>query len=70
MERALTLTVQSRDGMRLQALLNPPAGVDTPLVVLLHGWLGRADAPCLRRASAGRAGRPRPAPGGAECEFR
>ncbi|MEQ8858094.1 MAG: alpha/beta fold hydrolase [Pseudomonadales bacterium] len=48
-ERAETVTIPCRDGVRLQALVNPVAGA--PLVVLIHGWLGRADSPYLRRAS-------------------
>jgi len=51
---AETVTVPCRDGIRLQALLNrADDGVaDGPLIVLIHGWLGRADSPYLRRAAA------------------
>ncbi len=48
-ERAEPVTIPCRDGVRLQALVNPVPGA--PLVVLIHGWLGRADSPYLRRAS-------------------
>jgi len=74
-ERAETVTISCRDGVRLQALVNlaqgapqqdgtvgsadtdpaaapePPAPRTRPLIVLLHGWLGRADSPYVRRAS-------------------
>lgn len=47
-----TVTIPCRDGVRLQALVNPAAGgTRAPLVVLIHGWLGRADSPYLRRAA-------------------
>jgi uncharacterized protein len=49
-----TVTITCRDGARLQALVTPAAagtgGAPAPLVVLVHGWLGTADAPYLRRA--------------------
>lgn len=48
-ERAEAVTIPCRDGVRLQALVNHVPGA--PLIVLLHGWLGRADSPYLRRAS-------------------
>lgn len=73
-ERAETVTIPCRDGVRLQALVNrapgsppPAAAADAahtgptasagpvpsprPLIVLIHGWLGRADSPYVRRAS-------------------
>ncbi len=49
--QAETLLLTCRDGVRLQALLNRAERPGAPLVVLLHGWLGRADSPYLRRAS-------------------
>lgn len=52
LERAEPVVIPCRDGVRLQALVNPPIGGGrAPLVVLIHGWLGRADSPYLRRAS-------------------
>lgn len=51
-EDAETVVVPCRDGIRLQALLNPPRAAGAPWVLLIHGWLGRADSPYLRRASA------------------
>lgn len=48
---AETLTLTCRDGIRLKALVSP-AAAGSPLVVILHGWLGRADAPYVRRSSA------------------
>lgn len=50
LERAETLIVQSRAGVRLQAIANlefPGA----PVVILVHGWLGRADSPYVRRTA-------------------
>lgn len=50
---AEVVTVPCRDGVRLQALVNPAAGGGpAPLVVLIHGWLGQADSPYLRRATS------------------
>lgn len=50
---AHTVTVPCRDGIRLEALVNRPAQPDTsaPVVVMVHGWLGRADSPYIRRAA-------------------
>ena len=50
---AVTVTVPCRDGIRLEALVNaaPGDGAGAPLVVVLHGWLGQADSPYVRRAS-------------------
>ncbi|MFU8814935.1 MAG: YheT family hydrolase [Pseudomonadales bacterium] len=45
------VTIPCRDGIRLQALVNAQPH-QAPLVVLIHGWLGSADAPYLRRALA------------------
>ncbi|MAT84979.1 MAG: alpha/beta hydrolase [Gammaproteobacteria bacterium] len=49
--QAETVTLECRDGVRLQALVNPAADPAAPLVVLIHGWLGRADSPYVRRVS-------------------
>lgn len=48
---AEAVTLQCRDGIRLRAFLNPSATPGAPLVVLVHGWLGCADSPYLRRAT-------------------
>lgn len=55
--RAETLTLACRNGVRLQAVLNPPErppadGSPVSWILLIHGWLGRADSPYVRRASA------------------
>ncbi len=57
MGRAETVTLECRGGVRLQAVLNPPdrapvGGSAVPWILLIHGWLGRADSPYVRRASA------------------
>lgn len=56
---AQQVRIPCRDGVVLQALVNRPAGApaagtlpQTPLVVVIHGWLGCADSPYVRRASA------------------
>lgn len=51
-DSAHTVTLECRDGVRLQALVNPANQPGAPLVVMVHGWLGRADSPYLRRTSA------------------
>lgn len=53
-QRAEPVVLEARDGARLQALVDPPRGmgVPEPLVVVIHGWLGRADSPYVRRAAA------------------
>lgn len=54
LQRAETVTLPCRDGVRLQALVNRAPGSPQPgrpLIVLIHGWLGRADSPYVRRAS-------------------
>lgn len=50
-DRAETVTLTGRDGIRLRALVNAAADPSAPLVVLIHGWLGRADSPYVRRVS-------------------
>ncbi len=50
LRRATTITVPCRDGIRLGAVVN----VDrpgAPLVIVVHGWLGRADSPYVCRAA-------------------
>lgn len=50
LERAETLIVPCRDDVRLQAMANvefPGA----PLIIVVHGWLGRADSPYVCRAA-------------------
>lgn len=50
---AITATLTSRDGARLQALVNThPDNPSAPLVVLLHGWLGDATSTYVRRCAA------------------
>lgn len=51
---AEVVTLECRDGARLQAMVNPPrtGRAGAPWVLLIHGWLGRADSPYVRRASA------------------
>lgn len=49
-ERAEPLVIPCRDGIRLQALANveyPQA----PVVIVIHGWLGRADSPYVCRSA-------------------
>jgi uncharacterized protein len=54
LQRAEAVILEARDGARLQALVDPPrgSGSSEPLVVVIHGWLGRADSPYVRRAAA------------------
>jgi hypothetical protein len=53
-QRAEPVVLEARDGARLQALVDPPrgTGANEPLVVVIHGWLGRADSPYVRRAAS------------------
>lgn len=50
LRRAETLIVPCRDGVRLQAIANLEFA-RSPLVIVVHGWLGRADSPYVRRAA-------------------
>jgi predicted alpha/beta-fold hydrolase len=50
LERAETVILRCRDGVRLQAVVSADHP-GAPLVIILHGWLGRADAPYMRRVS-------------------
>jgi predicted alpha/beta-fold hydrolase len=50
LQRAATLTLECRDAVRLQAVVNADR-TGAPLVIVVHGWLGRADSPYVRRAS-------------------
>jgi predicted alpha/beta-fold hydrolase len=50
LERAETIIVPCRDGVRLQALANLDFP-DAPIVIVVHGWLGRADSPYVRRTA-------------------
>ena len=50
LERAETIIVPCRDGVRLQALANLDFP-DAPMVIVVHGWLGRADSPYVRRTA-------------------
>lgn len=52
LDTAESLTLTCRDGIRLQAVITPALAPGAPLVVLLHGWLGCADSPYLRRTAA------------------
>lgn len=55
---ARTVTLTSRDGVQLQALVNiqqtnlQAAASSAPLVILLHGWLGNATSTYVRRCAA------------------
>jgi predicted alpha/beta-fold hydrolase len=57
-EAAQTVTLTSRDGVQLQALVNiqevnvQEANSSAPLVILLHGWLGNATSTYVRRCAA------------------
>jgi uncharacterized protein len=53
-QRAEPVILEARDGARLQALVDPSreSRSSEPLVVVIHGWLGRADSPYVRRAAA------------------
>ena len=48
--RSETVTVPCRDDVRLQAVVNADRP-NAPLVIVVHGWLGRADSPYVCRAS-------------------
>lgn len=57
---AEAVVLTARDGARLQALVDAPQRgaprPEAPLVVVIHGWLGRADSPYVRRAAAALSG--------------
>lgn len=50
LRRATTVTIPCRDGIRLQAEVNADHP-GAPLVIVIHGWLGRADSPYVCRAA-------------------
>ena len=50
LDQARTVTIECGDGVRLQAVVNETSA-SQPLVIIIHGWLGRADSPYVRRAA-------------------